>query len=109
MKLLCSNWDENKTVVNTSLKSGPTIHDVNMRITQAFSRIGKGYLAIEKFCMVMNIDLFSSATYGKCAIRLHNAYTLASENMFSEIHREIKDAYKNGDEITVLSVSFDKT
>ncbi|GFY43742.1 hypothetical protein TNIN_101471 [Trichonephila inaurata madagascariensis] len=49
LKLLCSNCDENKTVVNTSLKSGPTRHDVNLTITQAFSHIGKGYSAIEKF------------------------------------------------------------
>ncbi|GFU80298.1 hypothetical protein TNCV_3520751 [Trichonephila clavipes] len=58
LKLLCSNCDENKTVVNTSLKSVQTSHDVNLRITQAFSHIGKGYSAIEKFCMVMNIDPF---------------------------------------------------
>ncbi|GFX97882.1 uncharacterized protein TNCV_4905331 [Trichonephila clavipes] len=109
LKLLCSNCDENKTVVNTSLKSVQTSHDVNLRITQAFSHIGKGYSAIEKFCMVMNIDPFSSTTYGKCARRLDNAYTLASENIFEEIHREIKNVYENGAEITNLSVSFDGT
>ncbi|GFU71248.1 uncharacterized protein TNCV_3782341 [Trichonephila clavipes] len=103
------NCDENKTVVNTSLKSVQTSHDVNLRITQAFSHIGKGYSAIEKFCMVMNIDPFSSTTYGKCARRLDNAYTLASENIFAEIHREIKNVYENGAEITDLSVSFDGT
>ncbi|GFU19627.1 uncharacterized protein TNCV_153221 [Trichonephila clavipes] len=109
LKVLCSNCDENKTVVNTSLKSVQTSHDVNLRITQAFSHIGKGYSAIEKFCMVMNIDPFSSTTYGKCARRLDNAYTLASENIFAEIHREIKNVYENGAEITDLSVSFDGT
>ncbi|GFX03217.1 uncharacterized protein TNCV_1701011 [Trichonephila clavipes] len=109
LKLLCSNCDENKTVVNTSLKSVQTSHDVNLRITQAFSHIGKGYSAIEKFCMVMNIDPFSSTTYGKCARRLDNAYTLASENIFAEIHREIKNVYENGAEITDLSVSFEGT
>ncbi|GFU65393.1 uncharacterized protein TNCV_1492341 [Trichonephila clavipes] len=86
-----------------------TSHDVNLRITQAFSHIGKGYSAIEKFCMVMNIDPFSSTTYGKCARRLYNAYTLASEKIFAEIHREIKNVYENGAEITDLSVSFDGT
>ncbi|GFX79276.1 retrovirus-related Pol polyprotein from transposon 412 [Trichonephila clavipes] len=105
---LC-NCDENKTVVNTSLKSIQTSHDVNLRITQAFSHIGKGYSAIEKFCMVMNIDPFSSTTYAKCARRLHNAYTLASENIFAEIHREIKNVCENGAEIADLSVSFDGT
>ncbi|GFS95886.1 uncharacterized protein TNCV_2259481 [Trichonephila clavipes] len=87
LKQLCSNCDENKTVVNKSLKSVPSGHNVNLRITQAFSHIGKGYLAIEKFCMVMNIDPFSSTTYGK----------------------EIKNAYENGAEIKDLSVSFDGT
>ncbi|GFX16022.1 hypothetical protein TNCV_4702811 [Trichonephila clavipes] len=41
LKLLCSNCDENKTVVNTSLKSVQTSHDVNLRITQAFHILGK--------------------------------------------------------------------
>ncbi|GFT23424.1 uncharacterized protein TNCV_2016821 [Trichonephila clavipes] len=104
------NCDENKTVVNTFLKSVQTSHDVNLRVTQAFSHIGKGYSAIEKFCMVMNIDPFSSTTYGKCARRLDNAYTLASENIFAEIHREIKNVYENGAEITDLKVLvFDRT
>ncbi|GFW84806.1 uncharacterized protein TNCV_680941 [Trichonephila clavipes] len=109
LRWIGGNCDENKTVVNTSLKSVPTSHDVNFRITHAFSHIGKGYSAIEKFCMVMNIDPFSSTTYGKCARRLDNAYTLASENIFAEIHREIKNVYENGAEIADLSVSFDGT
>ncbi|GFY39299.1 hypothetical protein TNIN_207981 [Trichonephila inaurata madagascariensis] len=46
LKLLCSNCDENKTVVNKSLKSGPTSHDVNLRITQAFSHIGRATEAV---------------------------------------------------------------
>ncbi|GFW34638.1 uncharacterized protein TNCV_952661 [Trichonephila clavipes] len=55
----------------------------------------------------MNIDPFSSTTYGKCARWLGNAYTLSSENIFAEIHREIKDAHKNGAEIIDLCVNFD--
>ncbi|GFY41672.1 hypothetical protein TNIN_313801 [Trichonephila inaurata madagascariensis] len=62
LKLLCSNCDENKTVVNTSLKSGLTSHDVNLRITQAFSHMEKGYSAIENICKVMNMDPLSSTT-----------------------------------------------
>ncbi|GFU57193.1 uncharacterized protein TNCV_2212441 [Trichonephila clavipes] len=57
----------------------------------------------------LNTDPFSSTTYGKCARRLDNAYTLASENIFAEIHREIKNVYENGAEIADLSVSFDGT
>ncbi|GFV76829.1 uncharacterized protein TNCV_4730491 [Trichonephila clavipes] len=100
-----------KKIVSVTTNSTPnmTSHDVNLRITQAFSHIGKDYSAIEKFCMVMNIDPFSSTTYGKCARWLDNAYTLASENIFAEIHREIKNVYENAAEITDLSVSFDGT
>ncbi|GFX83482.1 uncharacterized protein TNCV_324311 [Trichonephila clavipes] len=97
------------TPISNDFDNFETGHDANFRITQAFSHIGKGYSAIEKFCMVMNIDPFSSTTYGKCARRLDNAYTLASENIFAEIHREIKNAYENGAEIADLSVSFDGT
>ncbi|GFU36845.1 uncharacterized protein TNCV_3727091 [Trichonephila clavipes] len=46
---------------------------------------------------------------GSVARRLDNAYTLASENIFAEIHREIKNAFENGAEIADLSVSFDGT
>ncbi|GFW01652.1 hypothetical protein TNCV_4085671 [Trichonephila clavipes] len=97
-------------LVNISLKSVPISHDVNLRITQAFSHIGKGYLAIEKFCMVMNIDPFSSTTYGKCARRLDNDILWHLKiYLWKSTERLIKDAYKNGAEITDLSVSFDGT
>ncbi|GFW14601.1 uncharacterized protein TNCV_1635221 [Trichonephila clavipes] len=47
---------------------------------------------------------------GKCARRLDNAYTLWHlKTYFAEIHREIKNVYENGAEITDLSVSFDGT
>ncbi|GFU98206.1 hypothetical protein TNCV_4289741, partial [Trichonephila clavipes] len=45
----------------------------------------------------------------KCARRLDNAYTLASENIFVEISTEKLKMYENGAEITDLSVSFDGT
>ncbi|GFS55220.1 hypothetical protein TNIN_167951 [Trichonephila inaurata madagascariensis] len=50
MKLLCSNCDENKTVVNTSLKSGPTSHNVNLRITHAFSHNVEKRVVTEAVC-----------------------------------------------------------
>lgn len=49
LKLTCCFCEENKTVVNTSLKTGITSHDVNLRITQALLHIGKGYTGIENF------------------------------------------------------------
>ncbi|GFW45002.1 uncharacterized protein TNCV_4513161 [Trichonephila clavipes] len=98
-----------KQTLKLELGAKPAMRITHLRITQAFSHIGKGYSAIEKICMVMNIDPFSSTTYGKCARRLDNAYTLSSENIFAEIHREIKNVYENGAEITDLSVSFHGT
>ncbi|GFT42153.1 uncharacterized protein NPIL_368951 [Nephila pilipes] len=63
--------------------------------------------------MVVNRAPSSSETYGKCSRWLDLAYSLSSESMFVEIHREIKHGYKNGvsssAEITDLSVSFDGT
>ncbi|GFW32912.1 uncharacterized protein TNCV_1774771 [Trichonephila clavipes] len=102
-------WCKAKVDCEVNKNSVFQIHDVNLRITQAFSHIGKGYSAIEKFLYGDEYRSFSSTTYGKCARRLDNAYTLASENIFAEIHREIKNVYENGAEITDLSVSFDGT
>ncbi|GFX87205.1 hypothetical protein TNCV_801181 [Trichonephila clavipes] len=63
-----------------------TVPDINLRITRAFPNIGKGYSAIEKFCMAVNVSPFSSRTYSKCTKLLHTAYSIAAETLQSEVH-----------------------
>ncbi|GFV44008.1 hypothetical protein TNCV_3571291 [Trichonephila clavipes] len=59
LNLTCSSCAENVCAVETFYeRQGNTVPDINLRITQAFSNIGKGYSAIEKFCMAVNVYPF---------------------------------------------------
>ncbi|GFW66261.1 uncharacterized protein TNCV_1711601 [Trichonephila clavipes] len=110
LNLTCSSCAENVCAVETSNeRQGNTVPDINLRITQAFSNIGKGYSAIEKFCMAVNVYPFSSRTYSKCIKLLQTAYGIATETLQSEVHREVGKAYKAPTDVPVvdISVSFD--
>ncbi|GFT04637.1 uncharacterized protein TNCV_334011 [Trichonephila clavipes] len=110
LNLTCSSCAENVCAVETSNeRQGNTVPDFNLRITQAFSNIEKGYHAIEKFCMAVNVYHFSSRTYRKCIKLLHTTYGIAAETLQSEVHREVRKAYEAPTDIPVvdISVSFD--
>ncbi|GFX80476.1 uncharacterized protein TNCV_2529841 [Trichonephila clavipes] len=110
LNLTCSSCAENVCAVETSNeRQGNTVPDINLRITQAFSNIGKCYSAIEKFCMAVNVYPFSSRTYSKCIKLLHTAYDIAAETLQSEVHREGRKAYETPTDVPVvdISVSFD--
>ncbi|GFU68868.1 uncharacterized protein TNCV_1548521 [Trichonephila clavipes] len=111
LNLTCSSCAENVCAVETSNeRQGNTVPDINLRITQAFSNIGKGYSAIKKFCMGVNVYPFSSRTYSKCIKLLHKAYGIAAETLQSQVvHREVRKAYEAPTDVPVvdISVSFD--
>ncbi|GFV58250.1 uncharacterized protein TNCV_4019871 [Trichonephila clavipes] len=106
LNLTCSSCAEKVCAVETSNESqGNTVPDINLRITQAFSNIGKGYSAIEKFCMAVNVSPFSSRTYSKCTKLLHTAYGIAAETLQSEIHSEVRKAYEAPTDVPVVDIS----
>lgn len=109
LNLICSSCSENISTVQTSNeRKGNSVPDINLRMTQAFSHIGKGYSSIEKFCMIMNILPFSSRTYSKCTKLLSTAYNVASANIMKDVHEEIRHAYNSSDSAVIdVSVSFD--
>lgn len=113
LKLSCDNCHENVSSVTTSESCCESNSpDINLRITQAFSHIGKGYSAIEKFCMIMNIAPFSSATFAKCLKKLNDAQSIATQNILSHIHKEVKKAQVSPNTVNNLcdiAVSFDGT
>ncbi|GFT02086.1 uncharacterized protein TNCV_83891 [Trichonephila clavipes] len=75
----CSCAEKVCAVETSNERQDNTVLDINLRITQAFSNIGKGYSAIEKFCMA------------------------------SEVHSEVRKAYEAPTDVPVfdISVSFD--
>ncbi|GFW58505.1 uncharacterized protein TNCV_718061 [Trichonephila clavipes] len=59
VNLTCSSCDKKVSAAETSNeREGNTVPDINLRVTQAFSNIGKGYSANEKFCMTVNVSPF---------------------------------------------------
>ncbi|GFX23616.1 uncharacterized protein TNCV_3595581 [Trichonephila clavipes] len=90
-------------------RKGNTVPDINLCVTQAFSNIGKGYSAIENFCMAVNVSPFSSRTYSKYTKLLHKAYGTAAETLLREVHSEVRKAYEAPTDVPVvdISVSYD--
>lgn len=113
LKLFCSICNAENSSVSTSVSSSSNHADINLRITQAISHIGKGYSAIEKFCLIMNMDPFSSSTYSRCIQKLYDAQLVATRNMLADVHKEIKDKnrsiFSTKSEICDIAVSFDGT
>lgn len=111
VSLYCSECNYSKSTMSSE-KTGLS-YDINLRVTQAFKHIGKGYSAIEKFCMVMNIPVFSSKTYRKCESIICEAYKSVKQAMVSTVHMKVKDAYESINApksyITDVAVSFDGT
>ncbi|GFT84117.1 uncharacterized protein TNCV_1149721 [Trichonephila clavipes] len=102
-----SSCAENVCAVETSNeRQGNTDPDINLRITQAFPNIGKGYSAIEKFGMAVNVYPFSSRTYSKCIKLLHTDYGIAAETLQSEVHREVRKAYEAPIDVPVVDMCF---
>ncbi|GFX62665.1 uncharacterized protein TNCV_4868251 [Trichonephila clavipes] len=107
LHLTCSSCAEIVCAVETSNeRQGNTVPRINLRITQAFSNIGKGYSAIEKFCMAVIVSPFSSKTYGKFTKLLHTAYGIAAETLQSKVHSEVRKAYKAPTDVLVVDISF---
>ncbi|GFX04441.1 uncharacterized protein TNCV_899711 [Trichonephila clavipes] len=110
LNLICSSCTEKVCAVETSNeRKNNTVPDINLRVTQAFSNIRKGYSAFEKFCMAVNVSSFSSITYRKCTKHLHKAYRTIALTLLREIHSEVRKAYEAPTEAPVVdtSVSFD--
>lgn len=112
LNLTCSSCAKKLCAVQTSNdRKGNTVPDINLRITHAFFHIGKGYSAVEKFCMIMNILPFSSRTFSNCTKLLHSANAVASSNILKDVHYEVKCAYRKDSliplDVTDIGVSFD--
>ncbi|GBM79361.1 hypothetical protein AVEN_32971-1 [Araneus ventricosus] len=68
LKVVCDFCDKVINEVETSkqiIKNENGLNqpfDINLRATQAFLSFGRGYTALEKFCMFLNMRLMSSRT-----------------------------------------------
>lgn len=109
IKLICSTCTELISKMPNKVECSANL---NIQITNAFSFIGKGYSAIEKFCMAMNMTPYSSSTYKKYVEKLFLANCNLTKTMFELVHCEIKKSYTPSlqvPDVYDIAVSFDGT
>ncbi|GFX54056.1 uncharacterized protein TNCV_2336921 [Trichonephila clavipes] len=80
-----------------------------MRMVQSFLSFGKGYLAMEKFCMLMNMDLPSSRTFNIYKKELCKSLIRSTEKSLNDVRSQVKSAYQSNSAITDIDVTFDGT
>ncbi|GBM36683.1 hypothetical protein AVEN_221952-1 [Araneus ventricosus] len=85
--------------------------EINLRVTQAFSHIGKRCSAIEQVCLAMNMQPYSSSTFRNCVGKLDEAYKNSTKQMFSVVRSKVKSAYDVNDSMNIadISVTYDAT
>lgn len=110
VKMKCDGCELSKHALS-SRKIDNATHDINIRITQAFKHIGKGYTAIEKFCAVMNMPVYSSKTFRSAVQKIEFANKEAFDTIMKNVRQTVKNAYTQSEtvcnEVTDISVSFD--
>ncbi|GFU90966.1 uncharacterized protein TNCV_4922971 [Trichonephila clavipes] len=106
LNLTCSSCAEIVCAVKTyNERQGNTVPDINLCTTQAFSNIGKGCFAIEKFCRAVSVSPFSLIIYSKYTKLLHTAYGIAAETLQSEVHSELRKAYEAPTDVPVVDIN----
>ncbi|GFV06993.1 uncharacterized protein TNCV_2085541 [Trichonephila clavipes] len=95
--LTCSCCVEKVCAVETSNeRQGNTVPDINLRITQAFSNIGKGYSAIEKFCYVIDFEVNCKVCRNCSTAKRELGESSAEYDIWFEGHRKDCDINHSG-------------
>lgn len=91
--------------------------DVNRRVVKHFLSTGQGFSALQKFCVVMNMDGMSNSTFSKYSKSLSSSAIKAGQINLEKARARVREVYKeldpsntvNDDDVLDLSVSFDGT
>ena len=118
MELKCCECDvgnseyTSRRLVPVSKSKRPPF-DVNQRMIQAFTVIGKGYAAAEQFCMVMNMNVISKVSFHDHLECFGNATIKTVDSLLNEARSEVRKAYADLNEDTItpaiqnIAVSYD--
>lgn len=115
LKVVCESCEfvENETYSSKQIskhQDKPNKFDINLRMVQAFMSFGKGFAALEKFCLFTNLHLMSSRTFNSYKEMLNTSISKSTEKHLQIVRSEVKEAYgATEDEIVDISVSFDGT
>ncbi|GBN67411.1 hypothetical protein AVEN_253386-1 [Araneus ventricosus] len=117
IKVECDVCKQLETETYTSqrmTKSDGTLRktfDINMRVAQAFLGFGKGYLALEIFCMYTNMHLMSGRIFNRYKKFLLDSITYSSTKIIQKVRNKIRKEYgiSYTHEFADIAVSFDGT
>ena len=96
MELKCSECDFTESEYTSSRlvsKSKRPPFDINQRVTHAFTIIGKGYAALEQFCMVMNMSIMSKTSFHCHLESFGKAASKTVDSLLTDVRLEVKKAY----------------
>ncbi|GFX43981.1 uncharacterized protein TNCV_4112601 [Trichonephila clavipes] len=80
-----------------------------MRMVQSFLSVGKGYLAMEKFCMLINMALPSIRTFNTYKKKLCKSLVRSTEKSLNDVRSQVKSANQSNSAITDIYVTCDGT
>lgn len=110
----CSTCEESEVSCFTSNKIDQSNNfDINRRVVKSFTALGKGYAAVEQFCMVMNMPILSSKTFHKHASVVANTAIDVSQSNLEMARKRVREVYKamdctiTDDSVIDLGVSYD--
>lgn len=120
ISMKCTTCDGEKSSVLTSNRvvnsesSTRAPFDINRRVVQAFTNIGRGHSAIEQFSAVLNVNSISLSSYNDHLKIITATNTTVAQNSMHAIREEVKTVYReknitddNRNEPVDIAVSFD--
>lgn len=110
-----SRFDSSVKTDQNNETAGRKSFEVNRRIVQGFSSIGKGFRGMEAFSMAMNMKSMSSKAYNCHIKQMHDKYVTVANDSMEKARIEVRKAYSVIDNISLdemekiinISVSFD--
>lgn len=87
--------------------------EVNKRVVSAFSEFGRGYAAIEKFCMSMGMHVMSKSTYNSHLQDRAEDDKILRHNVLDMAHNAVRKAYtglnqdQGPENVVDITVSYD--
>lgn len=111
----CSFSQSEYTSVRCNDNSSRPSFDVNRRGVKAFNAIGKGYAAMETFCMTLNMNCMSHSVFDSHVVKIHSAAIQSADQLMERARKEVREKYieidnKNASANVInIAVSFDGT
>lgn len=120
LKICCSEclsvvtFQTSQQTGHSDANSSRAPYDVNRRLVQAFTSVGKGHRKMEAFSMHMNMKSLAWRAYERHIDQLHSSYSGAANDTLKTARGEVRKAYTELESLPLdyagsldISVSYD--